>query len=106
MKFSWQITFCACLLLGAPMGFAQAVMPVPPPPSINSSPVELFRRLLATNEAGRAQYLAAKTPQARQVIEAKLREYGTLSTEEQNSRLYSLQLRWYTQQLLRMKPAD
>jgi hypothetical protein len=106
MRSYWQITFCACLLWGASMGFAPAAMPVPPVPSLNAAPVELFRRLLATNEAGRAQMLAAKTPQARQVIEAKLREYTALSVEEQNRRLYSLQLRWYTQQLMRMKPAD
>jgi hypothetical protein len=100
-----QIIFCACLLWGASLGFAQDV-PTPPPPSVNISPVDLFRRLLTTNDAGRAQFLASRTPQARKVIEAKLREYAALSAEEQNSRLHSLQLRWHTQRLLRMKPAD
>src|SRR4051812_23828204 len=106
MKYFWQISFCACLLWGASLRSAQPAMPAPPVPSINASPVELFRRLLATNDAGRAQFLAGKNPEARKVIEAKLREYAGLSAEEQNSRLYNLQLRWYTQQLMRMKPAD
>jgi hypothetical protein len=106
MNIYRQIIFCACLFLGASLGFAQAAGPALPVPSVNTSPVDLFRRLLTTNEAARAQFLASRTPQARKVIEAKLREYAALSAEEQNSRLYSLQLRWYTQQLLRMKAAD
>ena len=85
---------------------AHAAMPSPPVPSVTASPVELFRRLLATNDAGRLQFLANKSPQARRVIETKLREYSALRAEEQNGRLYALQLRWYTQQLLRMKPED
>ena len=105
MKHLWQIPFCVCLFLGASVGSVRPAIPTPAAP-INASPVELFRRLLATNDAGRAQFLAGKNPEARKVIEAKLREYAGLSAEEQNGRLYSLQLRWYTQQLMRMKAAD
>lgn len=101
-----HITVCACLLLGALTAWAQPGPGAPPTPPLTASPVELFRRLMATNDLGREQFLASKSPQARRVIEAKLREYAAIPAEQRDARLHALQLRWYTQQLMRTKPAD
>lgn len=99
-----QIVFALCLFWGVATGLAQNA-PLPPIPA-TSSPVEVFRRLIATNTAGREAFLSGKSPQARAVIEIKLKEYELLESRERESKLRSLQLRWHTQRLLKMKPED
>lgn len=101
---NWRITILAfvSLLASAAPSFAQT----PPTPPMISSPVELFRRLLATNALGREQFLAAKSSEARRVIETKLREYSAISEEQRTAKLRELDLRWYTQQLMRMKATE
>jgi hypothetical protein len=100
-----HIVAALCLLWSAVAGLAQDNIPMPPKPVL-TSPVELFRRLIATNAAGREAFLAGRSPEARRVIEAKLREYESLEQGEREAKLRSLQLRWYTQRFLRMKPEE
>jgi hypothetical protein len=103
MSCSKHITIFACLLWSAVAGLAQGN---PPRPPVAPTPVELFRRLISTNAAGREAFLAAKSPEARRVIEAKLREYESLSDSDREAKLRSLQLRWHTQRLMKMKAED
>src|SRR5687767_9231220 len=70
-----------------------------PSPPLLLSPIEAFRRLIVTNDAGRERFLAGKTPEARRIIEMKLREYTSLPAAERDAKLRELQLRWYVQQL-------
>jgi hypothetical protein len=81
----------------------QAPLSLPPPAP---SPVELFRKLLGTNAAGREQLMSGKSVEARQFIEKKIREYEALSPEQREFRLASLQLRWYLPQLMKMKASE
>ena len=103
MNRSKHIAIFGCLLWGVVAGFAQDNPPMPP---IAPTPVEIFRRLMTTNSAGREAFLAAKSPEARRVIEAKLREYESLSDSDREAKLRSLQLRWHTQRLMKMKAGD
>ena len=93
------------LIWGAVAAFAQNDVPVLPNP-VTTSPVEIFRRLIATNAVGREAFLAGKSPEARRVIEAKLREYEALEQGQREAKMRSLQLRWHTQRLMKMKPED
>ena len=72
----------------SPVGALNApVRPVP------TSPVDLLRRLLATNAAGRDVWLAGKPAATRQYVEGKLREYGSMPAAELEARLQALQWR-------------
>lgn len=96
----------ACLLWAAASLHAQNAPPKPPLAPIVASPVEVFRRLLATNDTGREHFLAGKTPEARRVIETKLREYTVLPAEERDAKLRELHVRWQVQQLIRLKAPE
>lgn len=65
------------------------------------SPVELFRELLAMNFIDRLHALTNRSPEARKLILAKLREYETLKPSERELRLKVTELRWYLYPLLR-----
>jgi alpha-ketoglutarate-dependent taurine dioxygenase len=106
MKRLLSILLWIALVAIAGVRDTQAATLQPPAPPMTPSPVEMFRRLIATNEAGRQQWMASKTPEARRVIEAKLREYGAMPAAVRDAKLRELQLRWQVQQLMRMKPAD
>jgi hypothetical protein len=80
--------------------------PSPPQPPILSSPVELFRKLLATNRTGREMWLASKPVAARQYVESKLREYELLPAPQREARLHALQMRWHMRSLMQMNPAE
>ncbi len=96
-----------CVLWSAAVGFAQAEKDIQPPtPPAISSPVELFRALIVTNAAAREQFLASKSPQARKIIETKLREYEGMMAEQREARLRGLKLRWLTLQLMRLEPEE
>src|SRR5215208_2983283 len=100
------IIVAAGLLWSAAAGFAQAEKQPPPPmPPTNASPVDLFRALM-TNAAAREQLLASKSPQARKIIEAKLREYEGMMVEQREARLRGLKLRWLTLQLMKLEPEE
>jgi len=98
------------LMLGANAAFGQDKPVAPrvplslPPPA--PSRVELFRKLLGTNAAGRDQLMSDKSAEARRFIEKMIREYEALSPEQREWRLASLQLRWYFPQLMKMKASE
>jgi len=73
---------------------AVSVPPMPPPPALKS-PVDLFRELLAMNLADRKQSLTNRTPEDRQRILAKVREYESLKPDQRELRLRATELRWY-----------
>jgi hypothetical protein len=85
---------------------AQRNVQLPPSVLPQNSPVDVFRMLMATNAAGREQFLAGKSPEARRVIESKLREYGSLMADQREARLRALQIRWQTLQLMKLEPAE
>lgn len=78
-------------------------LPLPPLPM---SPVDTFRMLLATNEAGREQWLSLRKPEQRDIVQAKIIEFSSLSEEAREARLQALQLRWYLPQLMQLSAAD
>lgn len=63
-----------------------------PPVPISKSPTARFRELLAASPAEREQLLARKSPSARTLIEAKLREFSVLRPDEREIRLRLAQL--------------
>jgi hypothetical protein len=102
-----MLLIVGCLVMSATATFAQAGPAAKPPmPPMSPSPVEMFRMLMFTNAAGREQFLASKSPAARAIIEAKLREYEEMTLQQREERLRSLQLGWYALQLMGLKPAD
>ena len=108
MRFS-LITCAAIVFAAAAIGQtipapAAAGRSVPAPPL---PPVALdFRQLLAMTPAEREKTLAARSPQDRQLLEAKLKEYDSLSPEEREARLKSLQLRLYLRPLMKMDESN
>ena len=108
MRHSLPTLLAAFTILVATHGLAQSgpgspSIPMPPAPS---SPVELFRKLLTTNAAGREAWLVAKPATTRQYIEEKVREYETMLPEQREARLQALQLRWYMRYFMRMNPVE
>jgi hypothetical protein len=96
----------AWLLWQGAMLFAQEKAQLPPSLLPQNSPVDFFRMLMATNASGREQYLATKPPEARRIIEGKLREYGGMMAEQREVRLRALQIRWNTLRLMKLEPAE
>src|SRR5687767_12473843 len=82
----------------APITAAGRTVPAPPLPPV---PLD-FRQLLAMTPAEREKILATRSPQDRQLLEAKLKEYDALSPEQREARLKSLQLRLYLRPLMKM----
>lgn len=66
----------------------------------SSSPVNLFRQLLAMEDSERPRVLADKSESQRKLILAKLDEYEALTPEERELRLRVLELRYYLQPLM------
>ena len=85
---------------------AEQTEPSTPMPPMPASPVQLFRVLLTTNAAGREQWLALRTPERRQYIEGKIKEYEALPAAEREQRLQTLQLHWYLPLLMKMKAPE
>jgi hypothetical protein len=108
----WPLVVVVCLY----SGFAQAqnVPALPVRASLSTtnllpvpqSPVEFFRRLLVMSAAERDQSLAGRTPESRDKIMAKVREYLALDPDERELRLQATELRWYLMPLLRTAPGD
>ena len=78
---------------------------VPAPPPLPPPPIS-FRQLMEMSAAEREPILATRSPQQRQIVEAKLREYESLPREEREARLCTLQLRLYLRPLLEMAPSN
>ena len=72
----------------------------PPIPTLKS-PVDSFRALLVMPTAERRQFLATRNTNVQERIVQKIREYQTLSPEQQHLRLTATELRWYLQPLMR-----
>ncbi len=77
--------------------------PRPPPPA---SPVDRFRQLLEMSAAEREAFLAARPPEKREYLRARLAEFDALPPEERELRLHLLNLRFYLLPLLRLEPAQ
>ncbi|MEI7730272.1 MAG: DUF3106 domain-containing protein [Verrucomicrobiota bacterium] len=91
------------IILGLASAAAAPTPPMPPMlpiPPLPPCPISIFRTLLATNESGRATWLARRKPEQRPALEAKLNEYLTLPAHLRELRLTLTELRWYIQPLL------
>lgn len=114
----WLVAIAAAQLAILPLGAQNApVSPAPvrlssaltnifPPAPQLHSPVDYFRKLLAMTPAERANYLTNQTPDVRERILAKVREYLTLDPNERELRLDATELRWYLLPLLRESPTN
>lgn len=107
MKLSWTRLFGIGLVCLAGWGACAATPPVPalPPVPPLGSPVDIFRVLLATNDAGRQALLAARSPDIQKAISKKLDEYLALALAQRELRLTLTELRWFLGPLLSMSPA-
>ena len=102
---------CGSLFLAASLSAQTAAAPdatvalaVQPLPSPAKSPVELFRELLAMDDAAREKFLDQREPAARDRILAKLREYEELPADERELRLRVTELQWHLRPLLALPP--
>jgi hypothetical protein len=77
---------------------------LPPLPSLST--VDTFRKILALPAAEREKYLATRTPEQRQIIEWKLREYQAMDAAERDRRLRELQVNVYIRQLIKMPASN
>jgi hypothetical protein len=90
------------LALGSSLAFTAPTPldPAAPPWPPQRSPVQTFRELLVASESQREAYLARKSPPARALIAAKLREFETLSPAQRELRLRVAQLQFFLSPLL------
>lgn len=104
----------ACLLAaGLPGGEVSPDLPprpptlpeLPPQPPAPTSPVDRFRQLLEMPAPEREAFLAARPPEKREYLRARLAEFEALPPEERELRLHLLNLRFYLLPLLRLEPA-
>jgi hypothetical protein len=93
----------ALMLRGLPATAAEPLKGTPPLPAPRS-PVQTFRELLAAPVAQRQAYLVRKSPAARELIEAKLTEFESLSGPERELRLELAQLQYFLSPLLAVEP--
>src|SRR5437867_7242836 len=89
--------------VGAPAAaLSNSVALTPPAPPQTKSPVDTFRELLAMNTAAeRRDFLTNRSPESRELILAKVREYQSLSPDQRELRLRATELRWYLLPLMR-----
>ena len=96
-------------LLPCPSLMAQPQNPIavtPPLPPTPRSPIDYFRDLLTATPEGREKLLAEKTPEHRKVLENSVRSYQTLTPEERELRLRTMELRYHLTSLLRVAPTN
>ena len=89
-----------------PLQFVSTPTNFLPPVTQPHSPVQIFRQLLAMSPQERMNYLAKRTPENRERILAKLKEYQALPADERELRLRATELRWYLLPLLRESPGN
>jgi hypothetical protein len=82
---------------------SSSLMPPSPP---GSSPVALFRKLLAMSPKERLDFLTNRPPPLRMRILAKVQEYEMLDPDERELRLRATELRWYLMPLLQINPTN
>jgi hypothetical protein len=85
-------------LFSPPTNHSQLPMPR------STSPVDLFRRLLALTPAERENFLTNRPPEIRNRILDKVLEYEALDPNERELRLRATELRWYLLPLLHESP--
>ncbi|MCS7091008.1 MAG: DUF3106 domain-containing protein [Verrucomicrobiota bacterium] len=78
-----------------------AAVNAPPLPPV-SSPVDVFRELLAMRPEEREAALSNRTAEVRARLLAKAREYDMLPADERELRLRATELRWYLGWLMRL----
>jgi hypothetical protein len=85
----------------------------PPGPAADLPPVpafqphtEMFRKLLAMPAAEQEQWLAGRTPQSRQLLEAKIHEYQAMNPETREAVLRATELHEYLQYFIMAPAAD
>jgi len=84
---------------------APANLLLPPLPR-STSPVDVFRRLLAMTPAERENSLTNRPPEIRNRILTKVREYEALDPNERELRLRATELRWYLLPLMHESPTN
>ena len=115
----WAWALCAAgqlavfpLFAGAASGGAlPAKLPLAPTNAFptspsESSPVVLFRQLLAMRPAEREIFLTNRPPEIRKRILVKVNEYEALDPNTRELRLRATELRWHLMPLLREPPTD
>ena len=89
----------------APPGAARTPgVPLPPQPLPTRTPVDFFRRILDMLPAEQAKVVAARSNEARTLLESKLKEFQALSPTVREARLQTLQLRWFMLPLMKVSP--
>ena len=102
------LSVCCCVLAAAEQAGAQSANTnaaavktlLPPAPSLSA--VDTFRRILLLSPPEREKFLATRTPEQRQIVEFKLREYQALPLEAREARLRELQVRLYVRQMIKL----
>ena len=114
MSLVRQLIFCLAAVVVTVAAQAQPAGPVSvkfspttstnliPPPL--QSPVYYFRQLLQMSAAQRNASLAARPPESRARVLAKVHEYLALDPDERELRLRATELRWYLTPLLQTPP--
>ena len=108
IRIFFQQGLAIVFLLGAHAGAGQPALDVrtAPLPPLSPSPIDLFRRLLATNAAGRDQFMVGKSVPLRQYLDDRIRDFEAMPAEERNAKLQALELRWYMPHVMRLKPSE
>ena len=104
--FQRSVVFAFLLTTNLVIGQPAPDVRTAPIPPLSPSPIDLFRRLLATNAIGRDQFMFGKSVALRQYLESRIREFEVMPAEERNAKLQALELRWYMPHVMRLKPAE
>jgi Protein of unknown function (DUF3106) len=116
----WAWALCAAWQLAVFPLFAGVVSAAASPPGLppapsttfstaspfESSPIVLFRQLLAMRPDEREIFLTNRPPEIRKRILVKVNEYEALDPNTRELRLRATELRWYLMPLLREPPTD
>lgn len=107
-SFQRSLVFAFAFVLGANFVAGQPAPDVrtAPMPPLSPSPIDLFRRLLATNVTGRDQFMSGKSAAMRQYLESRIHEFEVMPADERNAKLQALELRWYMPRVMKLKPAE
>ena len=108
LYFLLILSVCCCLLAAVEQSRAQAPQTnavvlkpaMPPLPALGA--VDTFRTILNLSPSEREKYLSTRTPEQRQIVELKLREYQALPADAREERLRELQVRLYVRQMIKM----
>lgn len=110
-RIGWMIVaaICASSATVPAQGLASTNQGAPPLPETappGTSPIDIFRRMLALSAAGREQFYTNKPPQQQDYLRRKIAEYLSLSPEDREARLQALELRWHLLPLMQLPPGQ